>query len=129
MKSISLSKIFFTFVALTILLTVGIKAYGEQNEVVNIDYEKWSRIALSTIKDKYPEAQLIDYKYVKREAVNDEESKDIFHVMVKDKEEVFIENVHVVFNPKTGKLITVNAEKKEGADSMGQAPQTQFIGT
>ena len=129
MKSISLSKIFFTLVALTILLTAGMKAYGEQNVEMNNDYEKWSRIALTSVKEKYPGAQLIDYKYVKREAVNDEESKDIFHIKVKDKEEVFIENVYVVFNPKTGKLITVNVEKKENADSMGQAPQTQYFGS
>lgn len=117
MKTISLSKLLFTFVAVILVLTAGMKAYGEQN-VEDVDYEKWSRIALSSVKEKYPEAQLIDYKYVKREEVNEEESKDIFHVKVKEKEEVFVANVDVVFNPKTGKLITVNVKKVEDAPSL-----------
>jgi FKBP-type peptidyl-prolyl cis-trans isomerase (trigger factor) len=117
MKTISLSKILFTFVALTIIFTAGLKAYGEQN-VEDVDYEKWSRIALSAVKEKYPEAQLVDYKYVKREAVNEEESKDVFHVKLKQKDEQFVANVDVVFNPKTGKLITVNIEKVEDAPSL-----------
>lgn len=117
MKSNSLSKILLTFVVLTIILTAGMKAYGEQS-VEDVDYEKWSRIALSSVKEKYPESQLVDYKYVKREAVNEEESKDIFHVKVKQKEEVFVANVDVVFNPKTGKLITVNVEKVEDAPGL-----------
>jgi Na+-translocating ferredoxin:NAD+ oxidoreductase RnfG subunit len=116
MKKISLSKILFTFVAITIILTAGMKAYGEQN--VENDYEKWSRIALSSVKEKYPESQLIDYKYVKREKVNEEESKDIFHVKVKEKDKQFVVNVDVVFNPKTGKLITVNVEKLEEAPGL-----------
>ncbi|OAS84080.1 MULTISPECIES: DUF3889 domain-containing protein [Metabacillus] len=117
MKTVSLSKILFTFVVLTIIFTAGIKAYGEQN-VENVDYEKWSRIALSSVKEKYPESQLIDYKYVKREEVNEEESKDIFHVKVKEKDKLFVASVDVVFNPKTGKLITVNVEKVEDAPGM-----------
>jgi hypothetical protein len=117
MKTVSLSKILFTLVALTIIFTAGIKAYGEQN-LQNVDYEKWSRIALSSVKEKYPESQLIDYKYVKREEVNEEESKDIFHVKVKEKDKLFVANVDVVFNPKTGKLITVNVEKVEDAPGL-----------
>jgi hypothetical protein len=116
MKSFSLSKILFTFVALTLIFTAGMKAYGEQN-VEEIDYEKWSKIAISSVKEKYPDAELVDYRYVKREVVNEEESKDIFHVKVKQKNQVFIANVDVVFNPKTAKLITVNIEKVEGAPS------------
>ncbi|WP_052737842.1 DUF3889 domain-containing protein [Bacillus sp. SA1-12] len=111
MKSISFSKILFTIVALMVILTAGMKAYGEQN----VDYEKWSKIAISAVKERYPESQLIDYKYVKREEVNEEESKDIFHVKVKEKAKQFVVYVNVVFNPKTGKLITVNLEKKEDA--------------
>jgi hypothetical protein len=117
MKKDAVTKIFFTLVALTLILTAGIKAYGEQN-VEEIHYEKWSRIALSSVKEKYPGSQIIDYKYVKREAVNEEESKDIFHVKVKQKNEVFIVNVDVVFNPKTAKLITVNLEKIKGAPGL-----------
>lgn len=117
MKSNSLSKILFTFVAITLILTAGMKAYGEQN-VEDIDYEKWSRIALSSVKEKYPESELVDYKYVKREVVNEEESKDIFHVKVKEKNKVFIVNVDVVFNPKTAKLITVNIKKVEGVPNL-----------
>ncbi|WP_196305221.1 DUF3889 domain-containing protein [Metabacillus sediminilitoris] len=116
MKPFSLSKILFTFVALTLIFTAGMKAYGEQN-VEEIDYEKWSKIAISSVKEKYPDAELVDYRYVKREVVNEEESKDIFHVKVKQKNQVFIANVDVVFNPKTAKLITVNIEKVEGAPS------------
>lgn len=117
MKKNAVSKILFTLVALTLILTAGIKAYGEQN-VEEVDYEKWSRIALSSVKEKYPDSQLIDYKYVKREAVNEEEAKDIFHVKVKQRNEVFIANVDVVFNPKTAKLITVNVVKIKGAPSL-----------
>ena len=117
MKKDALSKVLFTIVALTLILTAGIKAYGEQN-VEEVHYEKWSRLALSSVREKYPDSQLIDYKYVKREAVNEAESKDIFHVKIKQKNEVFIVSVDVVFNPKTAKLITVNVKKIKGAPGL-----------
>ncbi len=103
----SLSKIFFTLIALSIIFTAGIKAYGEQN-IQEVDYKKWSKIALSSVKEKYPDAELVDYKYDGREAVNEEESKDVFHVKGKQNNKPFIVKVDVVFNPKTGQLITVN---------------------
>ncbi|WP_226670151.1 DUF3889 domain-containing protein [Metabacillus litoralis] len=106
MKSISLSKIFFTFIAFVIILSAGMKAYGEHNDV-DIEYKKWSRIAISSVQEKYPDTELIDYKYVKREEVNEQEAKDIFHVKANKKGRVFVVMIDVVFNPKTGKLITV----------------------
>ncbi|HZH61452.1 MAG TPA: DUF3889 domain-containing protein [Metabacillus sp.] len=110
----TLSRFFFAFIALSIILTAGIRAYGEQN-VEEVDYKKWSRIAISSVKEKYPEAELVDYKYDGRESVNEEESKDVFHVRGKQNNKPFIVKVDVVFNPKTGKLITVNiSEMREG---------------
>lgn len=117
MKKNVTSKIFFTLVALVLILTAGIKAYGEQN-VDEVPYEKWSQIALSAAKEKYPNSQLIDYKYVKREEVNAEESKDIFHIKVKQNNEQFIVSADVVFNPKTAKLITVKVEKLADAPGL-----------
>jgi Na+-translocating ferredoxin:NAD+ oxidoreductase RnfG subunit len=115
MKKDSISRILFTFVAIALIFTAGVKAYGEQN-IEDIDYEKWSRIALSAVKEKYPESELVDYKYVKREVVNEEEAKDVFHVKVKQKNKTFVVNVDVVFHPKTVKLITVNVEKIDAPD-------------
>ncbi len=110
----TLSKFLFAFIALSIIFTAGIKAYGEQN-VVDVDYKKWSRIAISSVKEKYPDAELVDYKYDGRVTVNEEESKDVFHVKSKQNDKTFIVKVDVVFNPKTGQLITVNiAEMREG---------------
>ena len=110
----TLSKAFFALLALSIIFTAGMKAYGEQN-VEEIDYKKWSRIAISSVKEKYPDAELIDYKYDGRESVNEEESKDVFHVKGKQNNKPFIVKVDVVFNPKTGQLITVNvSEMREG---------------
>lgn len=106
MKSMSLSKFIFTFIAFVIILSVGIKAYGEHNGD-DIDYKKWSRIAMSSVQEKYPDSELIDYKYVKREEVNVLEAKDIFHIKAKNQQDIFVANVDVIFNPKTGKLITV----------------------
>ncbi|WP_158638622.1 DUF3889 domain-containing protein [Metabacillus litoralis] len=106
MKLNSLSKLIFTCIAFILILSVGIKAYGEHNDD-DIDYKKWSKIAISSVQEKYPESELIDYKYVKREEVNEQEAKDIFHIKASKQGKIFVVSVDVVFNPKTGKLITV----------------------
>lgn len=110
MKQISLSKIGFLFVAILLVLTVGMKAYGDYTPE-DVDYKKWSRLAISSVKEKYPAAELSDYKYMGREEVNEEESKDTFHIKCIQNEKSFIVKVDIVFNPVTGKLITVNIEE------------------
>ncbi|UGB31547.1 MULTISPECIES: DUF3889 domain-containing protein [Bacillaceae] len=114
MKKNSLSKLLITFVALFIVLTAGMKAYGEPNPD-ETDYKKWSQIAVSSVKEKYPDAELTDYKYVGRKEVNENETRDTFHIKCTQKNRSFIVKADVVFNPTNGKLITVNIEElREG---------------
>ncbi len=114
MKKNSLSKLLITFVALFIVLSAGMKAYGEPNPD-ETDYKKWSRIAVSSVKEKYPDAELTDYKYVGRKEVNEKETRDTFHIKCTQQNRSFIVKADVVFNPTTGKLITVNIEElREG---------------
>ncbi|WP_273122893.1 DUF3889 domain-containing protein [Bacillus weihaiensis] len=115
MNLIPRTKILFTVVAFLLMLTAGMKAYGEHNDQ-ELDYEKWSKIAISSVQEKYPSAEVTDYKYVKREEVNEAESKDVFHLKVKEQEKIMIVNVEVVFNPINGKLITVKVEELEQQD-------------
>ncbi|MDQ0232360.1 hypothetical protein J2S19_003670 [Metabacillus malikii] len=121
MKAKTVYRIFFLLATFMMVLTAGMKAYGEQH-VEEIDYKKWSRLAISTVKEEYPQSELIDYKYVKREAVNEEESKDVFRIKVNQHGELFYVSADVVFNPKTAKLITVNL-KRDGDN----AAQTSII--
>ncbi|MED4454118.1 DUF3889 domain-containing protein [Metabacillus fastidiosus] len=108
MKYLSFTKIVVTLFVVVLLFSAGLDVYGQHN---NIDYKQWSRIAISTVKKEYPAAQLTDYKYVGRAEVTAEEAKDIFNIVVKEGNESFNVKAEVFFNPKDGKLITVQLER------------------
>jgi len=100
------------------LITAGIKAYGEHN-VQEVDYKKWSRLAITSVKDNYPSAEIADFQYVKRVEVNDEETKDVFGMQLNENGKQLNVQVDVIFNPKTAKLITVNIEEIQDAATGG----------
>ncbi|MFJ5963954.1 YqzG/YhdC family protein [Bacillus sp. NPDC093026] len=70
--------------------------------------EKWERIAYTALQDEYEGASLNDYHYIGRTQVNDEQTKDVFRVTVKNGSALFAAHAEIYFHPVTGHLISIN---------------------
>ncbi|BBP88124.1 DUF3889 domain-containing protein [Bacillus safensis] len=71
-------------------------------------FENWERLAYTAFKDEYKGAALNDYHYIGRTEVNDEQTKDVFRVTVKEGSTRFAAHAEIYFHPVTGHLISIN---------------------
>lgn len=46
-------------------------------------YAKWSRLAIATTKQRYPNAEVVDFRHVGRTAVSPAESRETFKLWLK----------------------------------------------
>nr|WP_257215469.1 YqzG/YhdC family protein [Bacillus pumilus] len=70
--------------------------------------ENWERLAYTALQDEYEGATLNDYHYIGRTQVNDEQTKDVFRVTVKEGSTLFAAHAEIYFHPVTGHLISIN---------------------
>lgn len=70
--------------------------------------ENWERLAYTALQDEYEGAALNDYHYIGRTKVNDEQTKDVFRVTVKEGSTLFAAHAEIYFHPVTGHLISIN---------------------
>nr|WP_237697801.1 YqzG/YhdC family protein [Bacillus australimaris] len=70
--------------------------------------ENWERLAYTALQDEYEGAALNDYHYIGRTQVNDEQTKDVFRVTVKEGSTHFAAHAEIYFHPVTGHLISIN---------------------
>ncbi|MDO3661859.1 YqzG/YhdC family protein [Bacillus sp. C28GYM-DRY-1] len=70
--------------------------------------QKWEQLAWSKIQDEYKDASFSDYDYMGRTKVNDEQTKDVFRVTVKQKADTFSVRAEVYFHPVTKHMISIN---------------------
>lgn len=70
--------------------------------------ENWERLAYTALQDEYAGAALNDYHYIGRTQVNDEQTKDVFRVTVKEGSTRFAAHAEIYFHPVTGHLISIN---------------------
>lgn len=78
------------------------------SKAVEQPVEYWERLAYTALKDEYEGAALNDYHYIGRTQVNDEQTKDVFRVTVKDGSALFAAHAEIYFHPVTGHLISIN---------------------
>ncbi|WP_376776403.1 YqzG/YhdC family protein [Bacillus stratosphericus] len=71
-------------------------------------FENWERLAYTALQDEYEGAALNDYHYIGRTQVNDEQTKDVFRVTVKEGSTLFAAHAEIYFHPVTGHLISIN---------------------
>ncbi|AOZ87855.1 hypothetical protein BK049_03475 [Bacillus xiamenensis] len=70
--------------------------------------DNWERLAYTALQDEYEGASLNDYHYIGRTQVNDEQTKDVFRVTVKEGSTLFAAHAEIYFHPETGHLISIN---------------------
>lgn len=66
-------RIYFGLLALFLVLISHQHIYAQQP-----DYAKYGRIATAVIKEDYPDHKVVEYEYLGREKVSDQEVKDSF---------------------------------------------------
>jgi len=75
------------------------------------DYTKWGNMAITIVKENYPEADVKEYKYEGRKSVNAQKAEDSFTFdVLKGKQPVKVKVV-VTFNPQLNSLITLSLEE------------------
>ncbi|MFS8300614.1 YqzG/YhdC family protein [Bacillus altitudinis] len=70
--------------------------------------ENWERLAYTALQDEYEGAALNDYHYIGRTQVNEDQTKDVFRVTVKEGSTRFAAHAEIYFHPVTGHLISIN---------------------
>lgn len=73
-------------------------------------YVKWGKIAMTKTKEKYPNSEIIDYLHVGREN-QDSTSIEKFKLIVKDDNKEIGVFVHLTFDTRTERLLSVNMEE------------------
>ncbi|MGK9265122.1 YqzG/YhdC family protein [Bacillus inaquosorum] len=89
------------------LIIVSMAAKGHSTDT-NESVQKWEKLAWSKIQDEYKGASLSDYAYMGRTEVNDEQTKDVFRVTVRQNDDTFSVRAEVYFHPVTKHMISIN---------------------
>ncbi|MGV2470100.1 DUF3889 domain-containing protein [Bacillus subtilis] len=66
------------------------------------------QLAWSTIQVEYKGASFSDYAYMGRTEVNDQQTKDVFRVTVRQKDDTFSVRAEVYCHPVTNHMISIN---------------------
>lgn len=69
-------------------------------------YAKWGQIAMSRVKEKYPQADIVDYQHLGRQT-GATTSTEKFKLWLKQGSREFAVFVDITFENKTEKIITI----------------------
>lgn len=97
---------FMMFFCLYLLASFSIKNFSEEDQPLAFD--RWKKIAWDALEDKFKGSELTGYKYIGRTEVNEKQTKDVFRVTVKRKNETYSAHAEVYFDPLTKNIIAVN---------------------
>ena len=75
-------------------------------------YAKWGVMALKETKQKYPDANIIDYLHIGRET-KDDTTIEKFKLWLKDDRHEFGVIVHITFTTKTGDFIKIEFQETD----------------
>lgn len=89
------------------LIIVSMAAKGHSADT-NESVQKWEQLAWSRIQDEYKGALFSDYAYMGRTEVNDQQTKDVFRVTVRQNDDTFSVRAEVYFHPVTKHMISIN---------------------
>ncbi|WP_428911165.1 YqzG/YhdC family protein [Niallia sp. Krafla_26] len=105
--------IYLTFVCFTIMSLgnshFNLIAYDvhAQTQTQPPPYAKWGNIAVEKTKEKYPDAQVVDYLHVGKENKGNN-SVEKFKLWVKGKDREFGVLVNIEFNRSTEKIVRIS---------------------
>ncbi|MFP7233902.1 YqzG/YhdC family protein [Bacillus subtilis] len=89
------------------LIIVSMAAKGHSADS-NESVQKWEKLAWSKIQEEYKGASFSDYAYMGRTEVNDQQTKDVFRVTVRQNGDNFSVRAEVYFHPVTKHMISIN---------------------
>ena len=100
----------------SILLLFGLFLFGDStilqtNNDVSAEqeappYAKWGRVAMSKTKEKYPQAEIIDYLHIGRDK-GPQSSTEKFKLWLKTSSREFGVFVDITFDNKTEKILNI----------------------
>lgn len=95
------------------LLTIPFSGLMNLSQTVSAaEYEKWGQLAVQKTKEKYPNAQIKDYKHVGRvQGINTTLEK--FKLWLKEGEREFGVLVHIEFDKQTERVIDISFKEVE----------------
>ncbi|MCG7345700.1 YqzG/YhdC family protein [Sporosarcina sp. ACRSL] len=76
----------------------------------NPAYAKWGMLAIKETKQKYPDANIIDYLHVGSET-NGDTTIEKFKLWLKEDRHEFGVFVNITFNTETGKFLKINFQE------------------
>ncbi|KAA0547394.1 DUF3889 domain-containing protein [Bacillus sp. BGMRC 2118] len=107
-KRIVLPLISFAFI-------IGLLSSYTMQEYVGVaqqpDYTKWGNMAITIVKENYPEADVKEYKYEGRKSVSPQKAEDSFTFDVTKGSKPVKVKVVVTFNPQINSLVTLSLEE------------------
>ncbi|XXM71080.1 DUF3889 domain-containing protein [Lysinibacillus sphaericus] len=103
MKKLMLCVILIPIITLGLFEPVSVAKDLESIGVTIPSYAKWGRLAMEKTKERYPQAQIIDYLHIGREE-NGGTSTEKFKLWLKGKDREFGVLVNVRFDSKNEQL-------------------------
>ncbi|MFB4164359.1 DUF3889 domain-containing protein [Alteribacillus sp. JSM 102045] len=77
------------------------------------EYAKWGQVAVSEVKNEYPDYQLKDYSYDGKVVISDEREQFTFTMTLEKNGETKKVKAYVLTNPQTEEQIDVSLEEIE----------------
>lgn len=87
--------------------------YSSHNTFAQPDappYAKWGQLAVKTAKEKYPQADIVDYLHIGRENKG-HSSTEKFKLWLRDGSREFGLFIYIEFDPKTDKIIHIRIKQ------------------
>ena len=75
-------------------------------------YAKWGMLALKETKQKYPEANVIDYLHIGSET-KDDTTIEKFKLWLKDDRHEFGVIIHITFKTQTGEIVNIDFQETD----------------
>ena len=106
-------KRFFTYFVLSVVfLTTYCNTYIDSSIVhAQPPYAKWGKLAVEKTKEKYPNAQIIDYLHIDRKPKTVNITVEKFKLWLRENEKEYGVFVNVEFETKTEKFLKITFQK------------------
>ncbi|WP_171051857.1 DUF3889 domain-containing protein [Alteribacter natronophilus] len=77
------------------------------------DYAKWGKLAVEKVRERYPEAKVVDYLHVGREELGEGKASETFKLWLRGEEREFGVIVTITFEKATDDVIEIEYEETD----------------
>ncbi|WP_249414131.1 DUF3889 domain-containing protein [Alteribacter keqinensis] len=89
----------------------GLPAQREQQE--EPAYAKWGKLAVEKVKERYPEAKVVDYLHMGREELGEGKASEKFKLWLRGEEREFGVFVTITFEEDSDEVIVIEYEETD----------------